>query len=329
MNTRISSFIQSSDSFERLGGVYALDNLVDLEGVESSVKFARYTQALKTVLRGKDINPMQPAAVALGKLCRPGGALTSELVESEVNNAIEWLQNDRIEERRYAAILVLRELSRAVPTLMWQYVAMVLEWVWVGLRDVRQLIRTASAETVCAALRIIRERDKTVSDACVVKLYNEAISAVKPGAAPASVEHVHGSLLCLKELLENGGMFMTPHYQAACDAALRFRDHRDPMVRKTVVSLIPDLASYSPVDFANVHMHKFMAHLISMLKNPKERNDAFIAIGNIASSVKSSIAPYLDAILINVREGLSVQSRKRGSIDPVFDCISRLAVSVG
>jgi len=34
-------------------------------------------------------------------------------------------------------------------------------------------------------------------------------------------------------------------------------------------------------------------------------------------------------VLIYVREGLSLQSRKKGSVDPVFECISRLAVAVG
>lgn len=326
VNNRITQLItHGSDSAERLGGIYALDALVDFDGVDVAAKYTRFTQNIKTVLRGKDINPMKPAAIALGKLCRPGGSLISELVDSEVNTALEWLQNDRVEERRYSAVLVLRELARNAPTLMYQYIPAIFDWVWVGLRDLRQLIRETSAETVSACFRIIRERDQEMKQLWMSKIYNEARQGLKVN----TVESIHASLLVLRELLEQGGMYMQEHYQEACEIVFKHKDHRDPTTRRTVVYLIPDLASYSPADFAQSWLHKFMVYLSGMLKRDKERNDAFLAIGNIANSVKSAIAPYLDGVLIYVREGLSVQSRKRGSVDPVFDCISRLAVAVG
>jgi FKBP12-rapamycin complex-associated protein len=326
VNNKITQLItHGSDSAERLGGIYALDSLVDFDGVDVAAKYTRFTQNLKTILRGKDINPMQPAAIALGKLCRPGGSLISELVDSEVNTALEWLQNDRVEERRYSAVLVLRELARNAPTLMYQYIPTIFDWVWVGLRDARQLIRATSAETVSACFRIIRERDQEMKQLWMSKIYNEARLGLKTN----TVESTHASLLVLKELLEQGGMFMQEHYQQACDIVFKHKDHRDATIRRTVVLLVPDLASYSPADFAHTWLHKFMVYLSGMLKKDKERNDAFLAIGNVANSVKSAIAPYLDGVLIYVREGLSLQSRKRGSVDPVFDCISRLAVAVG
>ena len=326
VNGKITQLItHGSDSAERLGGVNALDALVDFDGVDVAAKYTRFTQNINTVLRGKDINPMKPAAVALGKLCRPGGSLISELVDSEVNTALEWLQNDRVEERRYSAVLVLRELARNAPTLMYQYIPTIFEWIWVGLRDLRQLIRETSAETVSACFRIIRERDQEMKQLWMGKIYTE----VRQGLKVNTVESIHASLLVLKELLEQGGMYMQSHYQDACDIVYKHKDHRDPIVRRTVVYLIPDLASYSPADFAQTWLHKFMLYLYSMLKKDKERNDAFLAIGNIANSVKSAIAPYLDRVLIHIREGLSVQSRKKEPVDPVFDCISRLAVAVG
>ncbi|KAI1276937.1 TOR kinase [Xylaria sp. FL0933] len=326
VNNKITNLIlHGNDSSERLGGVYALDALVDFDGVDVTAKYTRFTANLKTILRGKDIVPMQPAAIALGKLCRPGGSLISELVESEVKTALEWLQSDRIEEKRYSAVLVLRELARNAPTLMYAYVGLIFDLIWVGLRDPRNLIRSTAGETVSACFRIIRERDQEMKQTWMSKMYTETLVGLKMN----TVESIHASLLVLRELLEQGGMFMQEHYQEACDIVYRHKDHRDPTIRKTVVMLIPDLANYAPADFAHSHLHKFMLFLSGMLKKGQERNDAFLAIGNIANSVKSAIAPYLDGVLIYVREGLSLQSRKRGSVDPVFDCISRLAVAVG
>jgi serine/threonine-protein kinase mTOR len=302
-----------------------MDALVDFDGVDVTAKYTRFTNNLKTILRGQDIVPMQSAAITLGKLCRPGGSLISELVESEVKTSLEWLQSDRVEEKRYSAVLVLRELARNAPTLMYPYVGVVFDLLWVGLRDPRQLIRATSGETVSACFRIIRERDQGLKQEWMTKMFNGLLDGLKMN----TVESIHGSLLVLKELLEQGGMFMQEYYQDACEIVFRHKDHRDAIIRKTVVLLIPDLANYAPADFAHSYLHKFMVYLSGMLKKNKERNDAFLAIGNIANSVKSAIAPYLDSVLIYVREGLSLQSRKQGSVDPVFDCISRLAVAVG
>ena len=326
VNTRITQLItHGNDAADKLGGIHALDALIDFEGVDTAQKITRFTQALRTVLRGKDIVPMQPAAIALGKICRPGGSLISELVESEVKTALEWLQSDRVEERRYSAVLVLREMGRNAPTLMYTFVGLIFDQIWVGLRDIRLLIRATAAEAISACFQIIRERDQAMRQTWQAKIYDEACQGVRQG----SVEYIHSSLLVIKELLQQGGMFMHEHYQEVCEIVFRHKDHRDSQIRRTVVMLIPELANYSPTEFAQSYLHKFMVFLSSMLKKEKERNDAFLAIGNIANAVKSAIAPYLDGVLIYVREGLSVRSRARGTVDPVFDCISRLAVAVG
>ncbi|KAL0469619.1 phosphatidylinositol 3-kinase [Neurospora intermedia] len=325
VNQRTMALIQGTDTCDRMGGVYILDALVDFDGIDLALKYSRFEQHIGYILRSKDVTPMQPAAVVLGKLCKPGGSLISELVDAEVKLALEWLQSERVEERRYAAVLILRELARNAPTLMYPYVNFVFEQSWIGLRDQRLLIRATSAETVSACFKIIRERDQAMKQEWMDKMFHEAVRGLKTN----TVESVHASLLVLKELLEQGGMYMQTHYGEACDIVFRHKDAKDPAIRKTVVLLIPDLANYAPNDFASTYLHKFMIHLSHMLKKEKERNDAFLAIGNVANSVKSAIAPYLDDVLIYVRDGLSIQSRKRGSVDPVFDCISRLAVAVG
>ena len=305
VNARVTNLIShGNDPAERLGGIQALDALIDFDGVDVAQKTTWFIQSLRTVLRGKDLVAMQPAAVALGKICRPGGSLISELVEAEVKTALEWLQSDRVEERRYSAVLVLRELGRNAATLMYSFVNLIFGQIWVGLRDQRLLIRQTAAEAISACFQIIRERDQALRQTWQTQIYDEAIQGVKQG----SVEYIHGSLLVIKELLQQGGMFMHEHYAEVCDIIFRQKDHRDVQIRRTVVLLIPELANYSPTEFAQSYLHKFMVFLSSMLKKDKDRNDAFLAIGNIANAVKSAIAPYLDGVLIYVREGLSLKS---------------------
>ncbi|EHA57873.1 hypothetical protein MCOR27_008212 [Pyricularia oryzae] len=316
----------ASSIADRFGGIYAFDVFVECEAIDYTRDFAKIQGPLIKIMTGRETVCMQPAAMVIGKLARPGGAMVSDFVQYLTNFAIECLQPPRVEEARYSAALLLRELCRNGPTLMYNSVHNVLECIWVGLRDIRLLIRATSAEAVSAAFRIIRERDQDVKNQYMSKMYQQAIAGLKLN----SVEATHGSLLVLRELLELGGMFMQKHYPEACDIVFKYKDHKDSTIRKTVVQLIPNLAHYAPTEFCSNYLHNFMIYLAGMLKKDKDRNDAFLAIGNIANAVKSQMAPYLDSILLHVREGLSVASRRRGiSVDPVFECLSRLAVAVG
>jgi len=266
VNQRTMALIQSTDPCDKMGGVYILDALVDFEGIDLALKYSRFQQYIGFILRGKEKDPMHAAAIVLGKLCKPGGSLISELVDAEVQTALEWLQSDRVEERRYSAVLVLRELARNAPTLMYSYVGFVFDQIWIGLRDPRLLIRETSSETVSACFKIIRERDQQMKQEWMNKMFKDAIDGLQIN----TVESVHASLLVLKELLEQGGMYMQDHYQEACEIVFRHKDTKSEPIRKTVVALIPDLANYAPTEFASSYLHKFMVFLSGMLK--KERS---------------------------------------------------------
>jgi FKBP12-rapamycin complex-associated protein len=54
VNSNITNLIShGSDPAERLGGIHALDALIDFDGVDAAQKTTRFTQSLRTVLRGK------------------------------------------------------------------------------------------------------------------------------------------------------------------------------------------------------------------------------------------------------------------------------------
>ncbi|KAI9793200.1 MAG: phosphatidylinositol kinase- protein kinase tor1 [Peltula sp. TS41687] len=327
VNARISQLIvHGNDSNERIGGILALDRLIDFDGDDAAQKVTRFASYLRSIMRGNDNAAMILAARALGRLAVPGGTLTTELVESEVKSALEWLQSDRQESRRFAAVLTIRELARNSPTLIYAFVSQIFEVIWVALRDPKVLIRESAAEALRVCFGIVGARDPVLREQWFSRMYDEALQGLKMN----TLETTHGSLLVIKELLDGGGMFMNDHYHDACDIVYRYKDHRDPLIRRQIVGLIPVLASYTPLDFAKDYLHKFMMHLLGQLKKDKDRNPTFIAIGNVANHVSSAIAPYLDGILIHVREALSVKARNKNANEgPVFECISMLAIATG
>ena len=58
-----------------------------------------------------DYRLLQAASAALGHLARVGGTIAADVVEFQVRQSLEWLEGDRSEQRRYAAVLVLKELA--------------------------------------------------------------------------------------------------------------------------------------------------------------------------------------------------------------------------
>ena len=320
-------FTQSSDSSDKIGGILAAQQLIDFDTQGIGQRTAGFAHALKNALRSNDNTVLLYAARALGQVAIPGGAFTAELVESQVQEALEWLQNDRQESRRFAAVLVFRELARSSSTLFYSFVPQVFDCIGVALRDPRVLIRETAAEAAGACFDIIAARDASMRKQWFQKIYEETQACFKT----TNADYIHGSLLVTKELLLRGGMFMLDHYKETCEIVLRLKDHREPRIRALVVELIHVLAAYAPALFAQTYLHKSMVFLQGQLKKDKERNEAFVAIGKIAHAVGSDIAPYLDGIIVFVREGLSVKARNRIGVNeaPVFECISMLAIAVG
>lgn len=82
---------------------------------------------------------------------------------------------------------------------------------------------------------------------------------------------------------------MTDMYRDVCEIALRLKDSRDHLIRKTVVSILPTLARYDPSVFMEDYLHRCMNHLLSLLKKEKDRKDGkcsmFADLGLISAAV--------------------------------------------
>ncbi|KAF2748222.1 hypothetical protein M011DRAFT_467267 [Sporormia fimetaria CBS 119925] len=281
-------------------------------------------------MRGPDTAAMIPAAMALGRLAKPGGTLTAELVDAEVKSALEWLQLDRTDTRRFAAVLILRELAKNSPTLMYQWIAQIFDVIWVAIRDPLCMIREGAAQAISACFDIISPRDSGMRQLYFGRVYDE----ISKGFTQNCTESIHGSLLTMKELLDKSAMFMDDQkYKETVEKVLSYRDAREKEIRREVILLIPALAAYSPTEFASKHLHQCMLYLQGLIRKHLARDGerAFIAIGKIANAVGVAIAGYLDGVLGFIQEGLAAKARGKLPIDeaPIFSCLSMLAAAVG
>lgn len=64
---------------------------------------------------------------------------------------------------------------------------------------------------------------------------------------------------------------MAEKFVSNAEVVLRFREHKDPIIKRTVVSLLPGLANYDSQIFGERFLHKVMGYLLPLLKKPSER----------------------------------------------------------
>jgi len=326
VNRRIFALIQSNDNDEKIGGILAIDKLIDFDGEENTTKITRFANYLRFVLPGNDLQTMVLASKALGRLALSGGTLTPEFVEFEVKRALEWLQGDRHESKRYAAVLVLKELAQNAPILIYAYVPQILNLIWVVLKDPKVVIREGAADALSVCLVLIQQRESSSRNNWYTKILEEAQKGLKFGSS----DTVHGCLLVIRELLLHTGNFMNKYYKDITEIVIKNRDNKDSLIRRTVISLMSDLANFDSQTFVDNYLDNCMVYLLSQLKKDRDRSIAFTSIGKIAIAVGSNIGPYLDSITLNIKEVLTQKSRNRvGTEVYIFQCISMLATAVG
>ena len=244
---------------------------------------------MRIVLPGTDPQIAIVASKSLGRLALAGGTLTSEFVEFEVKRALEWLQGvcsvdskilqiftflyflnysgDRNEQRRFAAVLILREFAQNAPTLIYGYVPQILELIWVALRDPKVTIRDSGADALGACLELVHVRESNLRVQWYRKMYEESNKGLKLG----STEGIHSYFLIIKEMLEKTENFLDSKYRDIAETVMRYRDYKEPLIRKAVILLFPVLAHYDPKTYGVDYLQSSMIFVLGGLKREKDR----------------------------------------------------------
>ncbi|KAG2355693.1 atypical PIKK FRAP protein kinase [Suillus spraguei] len=336
INKRLFDLMHSQNNVDRLGGLLAIDHLLESEGediIGSKKYLFRFYNYVKELLPNHDVNIMLAASKTLSQIAAMGGADFGErFMDLEVPAAVELLQGDKQESSRYAGVLVLKELARNCAIYFHSHISLVFDKILTPLRDSRNIVREGAAELLAACLEIVTRHERQTRTTYILKILQDA----QLGLKMSQPEVIHGSLLTYRELLLHGEMasdfstFMRESFLDTAEQILRFKSHRDGLVRKMVITLIPTLAAYETQVFSEHHLHKSMGHLLTQLEKPNERSFAFVAIGHTATAVGSDMKPFLDSIMAQIKIGLQARGKKNApSEEPIFQCVGMLASAVG
>ncbi|KAH9013261.1 hypothetical protein EDB85DRAFT_972866 [Lactarius pseudohatsudake] len=145
INQRLFDLVHSPHSHDKLGGILAIDHLLDVDG-EETIEFKhnlfRFYNYVKSLLPNGDLNIMLAASKTLGQIAEIGGAAFGEhFMDFEVPAAIGLLQGDKQEPGRYAGVLILKELARNSPVYFHSHIDLVFDKILMPIRDPRVIVR--------------------------------------------------------------------------------------------------------------------------------------------------------------------------------------------
>ncbi|CEP63160.1 phosphatidylinositol kinase-related protein kinase TOR1 LALA0_S07e03752g [Lachancea lanzarotensis] len=341
INNKIFELIHGSSSNERFGGILAVDTLIDFyaQSDELPNQTSRLANYLRVLVPSSDVDVMRAAAKTLGKLAIPGGTLTSDFVEFEVKTCIEWLttspenssSNFKQELRKHASLLILSAIAENSPYLLYPYINSILDNIWRALRDTRLAIRVDAANTLYKCMEIIQGRDAKLSK----KWFERLLEGCSYGLQLNTHEAIHATLIVYRQLLSLRGTYLHEQFDEIYEMTMRYKDHKSSVIRNEIYAILPLLAAADSQIFTEKYLDQTMIHYLTLLKNASPTNNTdkaaiSVSIGDIAQQVQSSIAPYLDSILDNVRDVLMMKFKLRKEFEAeIFYCVAKLACAVG
>ncbi|XP_039157640.1 serine/threonine-protein kinase TOR isoform X3 [Eucalyptus grandis] len=320
---RISALLESKDPDENLGALRVIDEHIDVDLGENASKVSKFANYVRTVFEVKcDKRILVLASSVLGHLATAGGVMIADEMECQLKIALDWLRGDRVEHRFLAAVLILKEMAVNASTVFNVHVPEFVNAIWVALRDPDEKIRELAVEALRACLRVIEKRETRWR----VQWYYRMFEATQDGLGRnAPVHSIHGSLLAVGELLRNTGGFMISRYREVAEIVLRYLEHKDRLVRRSITSLLPRIAYFLRNRFVTHYI--CMKHILAVLQTPDEQASGFIALGEMAGALDRELIDYLPTIMSHIRDAIA-QHRGRPSLEALA-CVENIAKAMG
>ena len=297
----IFSLVHSDIINEKVGGVLAINELIDCTSAAIEQKVIKFANTLGNTLKtAKDYNLIQMIASCLGSMARHTTAVShADYVERELDRSLEWLRGGN-SHRILAACALLKQFAANAPTIFSVRSKDFFELIWRPLCERRIELRYAAAGALSASLRMLRSRTYHLMWYCSV--YDRMLSRLNDPA----METVHGSLLVVTELLRNTGAFMLPRFREVCRTIMKLSTHDSLTVRAAIVNLLPELAFTCPDIFARYHLEGAAEILTHAVSQPILLPCALLGIGKLCRAIGKAIVyrcPELMEIVKNVLNG--------------------------
>ncbi|KAJ5072007.1 serine/threonine-protein kinase tor [Anaeramoeba ignava] len=318
----ISTLINSNDHSDKMISVLLIDVLIEIKYEDPSSKVSRFSNHLKNLLLKHNItlSVIEKTTQVISNLAKFGGTMSSEFADSQIRLAIEFLHENRLESRRYAAVLLFTKLSITAPTIVNIHLSEYFDVIWVALSDPKIEIRKLAAKSLGNCFQLISTRDSQTRS----QIYSTLYSEVQKNFNQSYADSIHGSVLVIAQLLKHSGDFMESYFEDICARIFRSKLPKTKSIRLAIVSLIPLLAKFSRNFFIEKYLETAVNHLFFLLnRDTLSRKTIFHSLGELTLVVENQIQPYSEEIIKKIVRSLN--PKKKQYCEKSMICLSKLS----
>ncbi len=266
---------------------------------------------------------IQYAAQTLGNLVR-ANPTSADIFDRQLTLAFKWLDDtSRNEYRVYMAMLIIRELAKATPTLFNEHINTFLKSFWVGITDASPLIREISKLALRQVLVLI---GKKKAQNWHFRLFTKAKKTIQT----KNPTHIHGAILAIGELLnQDKNEYISEKYNELCQIFFNFKDQKFPFLKESIIQLMPRLAKFNPKHFSKFYLDPCLKHIIKEHKiQSVPPQVTYTALGEVAKAVGEEIMANIPAIIKLLNDGLTPKRASPVAVE-ALQCIAMLAEAIG
>lgn len=236
----------SSDYYKNLGALCAIKALMDFCDHSNIIPYANYVKNI--ILNGssasdnRSIN--ESACDVLGDLLQKFSENLIDFTNEYALSSIRDLKEATTKKRQYNSLWLLKTFIQNCPSLFYNQLQSFLNNITKPLTDNNSDIRITAGKTLSCVEKLLVERPITIEiENYFQEIYDLGLSFSN---IASSLEMTHSSLLIWKSQIENKIPLVYNHYDIMCENILKYAGHANPLVRETIVELIPYLAELNP-----------------------------------------------------------------------------------
>ncbi|KAJ2745782.1 phosphatidylinositol kinase- protein kinase tor1 [Coemansia sp. BCRC 34301] len=311
INARLVENLASNNVQDWLECTAILSSLVDIDMLDDTQQ-TRIALQLRALLGRPSLVVGGEAAKIFVRLVGKKWPIVLTTMDINISLSLEWLGNQDSKVRRMTSMLIVEELQKNAPALLYSHLANVISLLCVSLMDPEVEVRLAAASALGHCLLLVYEQEQSMQEQSMQEQSLIALfETQQQGYHTASIEGLHATLLISHELVRHRSAHMQEHFVHTCELALRLKDHHNHIIREAAISLLPQLAHCNPQAFCQPALDgeamiarscNFLIRLAAT--DEHDRATALLALGSIAQACRADFMPFLEPTTRAIRDVL-------------------------
>eukprot|EP01084_Bolivina_argentea_P149078 260500_1 len=311
LDEKIKTCVFSTLPHEIIGGILLISELIlyiICKFEELLEFFSRYGTYLTEILlkcnSHGSISVVALCCTTLGQLVPLSHNYSRRIVESHISQCIKWISTSYnkqtcCEQHKIAGVWLLCEYAQTVPILFNVHINEIIVTIVSGIRDKSETVRIGSCRVLNECLQLISKRPHREQTSLSSRIVTDGYQGLL-NYHSSNVGVKHGSLLTfqcvLNYCIKNKVIISTIDFDKLCKLTLAEKDNRKPMIKLSVIKLLPLFAQYQTNKFINNFLDQSLSYLIQTLKDTNSRaihsgskeyiknfrNESFKSIGKIS-----------------------------------------------